>query len=43
MEPTLLNFSFNDLVKEMVVNDIEIARRDALIKEKGFKVLNCFE
>lgn len=35
--------SFNELVKEMVTEDLEIARRDALIKEKGFKVLNGFE
>lgn len=35
--------SFHELVKEMVEQDLEIARRDALIKEKGFKVLNCFE
>jgi GDPmannose 4,6-dehydratase len=35
--------SFNALVKEMVAKDFEIAKRDALIKEKGFKVLNCYE
>ena len=35
--------SFNELVREMVAEDLEIARRDALIKEKGFKVLNCYE
>jgi GDPmannose 4,6-dehydratase len=35
--------SFNALVKEMIAKDLEIARRDALIKKKGFKVLNCYE
>ena len=35
--------SFNELVKEMVTEDLEIAKRDALIKEKGFKVLNGYE
>jgi GDPmannose 4,6-dehydratase len=34
---------FNSLVKEMVSEDLELAKRDALIKEKGFKVLNCYE
>jgi GDPmannose 4,6-dehydratase len=34
---------FDELVKEMVKEDLELARRDALIKEKGFKVLNSFE
>jgi GDPmannose 4,6-dehydratase len=34
---------FYELVKEMIENDIELARRDAMIKEKGFKVLNCYE
>jgi GDPmannose 4,6-dehydratase len=35
--------SFNALVKEMVAEDLELAKRDALIKKKGFKVLNRFE
>jgi len=35
--------TFKDLVKEMIAADLETARRDALIKKKGFKVLNCFE
>jgi GDPmannose 4,6-dehydratase len=34
---------FGELVKEMVREDLELARRDALIKEKGFKVLNSYE
>lgn len=34
---------FNKLVKEMVSEDLELAKRDALIKEKGFRVLNGFE
>jgi GDPmannose 4,6-dehydratase len=35
--------SFNELVKEMITEDLNIAKRDALIKRKGFKVLNCYE
>ena len=35
--------SFNELVKEMVEKDLELAKRDALIKDKGFKVFNGFE
>jgi GDPmannose 4,6-dehydratase len=35
--------SFKELVKEMGKEDLDIARKDALIKEKGFKVLNCYE
>jgi GDPmannose 4,6-dehydratase len=35
--------SFSSLVKEMVKEDLELARRDTLIKEKGFKVLNSYE
>ena len=35
--------TFNELVKEMIEKDLELTRRDALIKEKGFKVLNCYE
>ncbi len=34
---------FKELVKEMVREDLELARRDAMIKEKGFKVFNSFE
>ncbi|MBN2061277.1 MAG: GDP-mannose 4,6-dehydratase [Deltaproteobacteria bacterium] len=34
---------FNELVKDMVAEDLELAKRDALIKEKGFKILNSFE
>jgi GDPmannose 4,6-dehydratase len=35
--------SFIELVKEMVAKDLEIAKRDELVKRKGFKVLNCYE
>jgi len=35
--------SFQELVKEMVTEDFKLAKRDALIKEKGFKVLNYYE
>jgi GDPmannose 4,6-dehydratase len=35
--------SFNELVKEMVEKDLELAKRDAFVKDKGFKVLNGFE
>jgi GDPmannose 4,6-dehydratase len=29
--------SFDDLVTEMVKHDLDLARRDALIKREGFK------
>jgi GDPmannose 4,6-dehydratase len=35
--------AFDELVKEMVAEDLDLAERDALIKKKGFKVLNCYE
>ncbi|MBN2062142.1 MAG: GDP-mannose 4,6-dehydratase [Deltaproteobacteria bacterium] len=35
--------TFNKLVKQMVNEDLELAKRDAMIKEKGFKILNSFE
>jgi GDPmannose 4,6-dehydratase len=35
--------SFNALVKEMVAEDLELAKRDALIRERGFKVQNRYE
>jgi len=35
--------SFNELVRQMAQEDLELAKRDSLIKEKGFKVLNNFE
>ncbi len=35
--------SFEELVKEMVAADLETAKKDALIKEKGFKVCNYHE
>lgn len=39
-EPTT---SFEDLVAEMVDADLELARRDALVKREGFKVFNRHE
>jgi GDPmannose 4,6-dehydratase len=35
--------SFADLVKEMVANDSEIARRDALVAREGFAVFRRYE
>ncbi len=35
--------SFEDMVKEMVVQDMEEARRDALCREEGFKICNFHE
>jgi len=35
--------SFTELVKQMVSEDLALAKRDALIKKKGFKVLNYYE
>jgi len=35
--------SFEQLVKEMVVEDMKIAERDQLIREKGYKSYNYFE
>jgi len=35
--------TFKELVTEMVAKDLEIARRDALIKKEGFKILNSYE
>ena len=35
--------SFEELVKEMVQFDLEIAKRDQLIKDSGFKINNHFE
>jgi GDPmannose 4,6-dehydratase len=35
--------SFQELVQEMISEDLELARRDALIKKKGFKVFNGYE
>ena len=34
--------SFKELVKEMVQSDLEIAKRDQLIKDSGFKTSNHF-
>ncbi len=35
--------TFSKLVKQMAAEDLDLAKRDALIKEKGFKVLNYYE
>ena len=35
--------SFDDMVREMVENDVNIAKRDKLIKEHGFKIPNFNE
>jgi len=35
--------SFEDLVKEMVLADLEVAKRDALVQKHGFKSFNYFE
>jgi GDPmannose 4,6-dehydratase len=35
--------SFEELVREMVGNDSEIARRDALVAREGFPIFNTFE
>ena len=35
--------SFDELVDEMVAGDVELARRDALMKQKGFRVSNYRE
>ena len=35
--------SFEQLVKEMVMEDLKIAERDKVIREKGFKAYNYFE
>lgn len=36
-------FSFSELVEEMVRHDLEAARRDRLVKEAGYRVLNHHE
>jgi GDPmannose 4,6-dehydratase len=35
--------SFDQLVTEMVTADYELAKRDALVHEKGYKILNHHE
>ena len=35
--------SFDELVKEMVESDLELAKRDELIKEHGYKAFNYHE
>ena len=35
--------TFHELVKQMASEDLALAKRDALIKKKGFKVLNYYE
>ncbi len=36
-------YSLSDLIKEMLESDIQIFKRDAYLKEGGFKTLNYFE
>jgi len=36
-------YSLNDLIREMLQSDIQIFKRDAYLKEGGFKTLNYFE
>ncbi|MFA6128892.1 MAG: GDP-mannose 4,6-dehydratase [Bacteroidales bacterium] len=36
-------YSLNDLIKEMLHSDIQIFKRDAYLKDGGFKTLNYFE
>jgi GDPmannose 4,6-dehydratase len=36
-------FSFSDLVREMVASDLEIARRDAVVAREGFKTFKYSE
>jgi GDPmannose 4,6-dehydratase len=35
--------SFDELVKEMVLADLEVAKRDALVKKHGFQSFNYHE
>jgi GDPmannose 4,6-dehydratase len=35
--------SFRELIREMVQNDLEAAKRDALVRSKGFKVMDHHE
>ncbi|MEM9403008.1 MAG: GDP-mannose 4,6-dehydratase [Pseudomonadota bacterium] len=35
--------SFEELVKEMALEDLELAKRDSLVKEAGFKAFDYFE
>jgi GDPmannose 4,6-dehydratase len=35
--------SFDELVKEMVLSDLEVAKRDALVEKHGFKSFNYHE
>ncbi len=35
--------SFEDMIREMIENDVNIAKRDKLIKENGFKIPNFNE
>ena len=37
------NISFAQLVQEMVVEDLKLAERDQIIKQKGYKAYNYFE
>ncbi len=35
--------SFDELVREMIAADLEVAKRDALVKEHGFEAFNVRE
>ncbi len=35
--------SFEELVSEMVIADLEVAKRDALVEKHGFKTFNYHE
>jgi GDPmannose 4,6-dehydratase len=35
--------SFHELVAEMVQNDLELAKRDALVRASGFRVMHQYE
>lgn len=36
-------YTLKDLIKEMVLSDIDLMRRDNILKGEGFKILNYFE
>ena len=37
------NFSFDELIEEMVLEDLAIAKRDAIVAREGFKTFNHHE
>lgn len=38
-----LKYDLSDLIKEMVINDVELFKRDQLLKKAGFNIKNEFE